>query len=54
MKCPSCGSMETRVKDSRPHDGKRVRDRVCTACGHLFRTVEELAHYVGWTKVEHA
>ncbi|MGW4461363.1 ATP cone domain-containing protein [Micromonospora sp. NPDC004704] len=42
MKCPSCGSDQTRVKDSRPCGGETVRKRVCAACGRRFSTAERI------------
>ncbi|PLV60092.1 transcriptional regulator NrdR [Thermotoga sp. KOL6] len=42
MKCPFCGSMDTRVLDSRPTlDGAAIRRRrECVACGRRFTTYE--------------
>jgi transcriptional repressor NrdR len=44
MKCPSCGSHETQVKDSRPtEDGSAIRRRrVCPDCGFRFTTFERV------------
>ncbi|WP_460808408.1 ATP cone domain-containing protein [Micromonospora zhanjiangensis] len=42
MKCPSCGSERTRVKDSRPCGGETVRKRVCEGCGQRFSTAERI------------
>ena len=42
MRCLSCGSVETRVVDSRPaEDGWSIRRRrACEACGRRFTTFE--------------
>ncbi|HAA81898.1 MAG: Transcriptional repressor NrdR [Thermotoga sp. 47_83] len=42
MKCPFCGSMDTRVLDSRPTlDGTAIRRRrECSSCGKRFTTYE--------------
>jgi len=42
MKCPFCGSMDTRVLDSRPTlDGTAIRRRrECSFCGKRFTTYE--------------
>ena len=42
MKCPNCGTSETKVVDSRPfEDGTCIRRRrVCTECGNKFYTYE--------------
>ena len=42
MKCPNCGTAETKVVDSRPfEDGTCIRRRrVCTECGNKFYTYE--------------
>ena len=42
MKCPSCGTDEDRVIDSRPaRDGREIRRRrECSACGTRFTTYE--------------
>jgi transcriptional repressor NrdR len=44
MKCPSCGSLDTQVKDSRPTDDNASirRRRVCAACGFRFTTFERV------------
>jgi transcriptional repressor NrdR len=44
MKCPSCGSLDTQVKDSRPTDDNAAirRRRVCSACGFRFTTFERV------------
>lgn len=44
MKCPSCGSDDTWVKDSRPRDaGHLRRRRVCAGCRKRFTTYEVVA-----------
>ena len=42
MKCPFCGSYESKVVDSRPtEDGERIRRRrECIGCNKRFTTVE--------------
>ncbi|MCD6551664.1 transcriptional regulator NrdR, partial [Thermotoga sp.] len=42
MRCPFCGSMDTKVLDSRPTlDGAAIRRRrECTSCGRRFTTYE--------------
>ena len=42
MKCPNCGTADTKVVDSRPfEDGVVIRRRrVCPACGNKFFTYE--------------
>ena len=44
MKCRSCGSIDSRVVDSRPSDdGLSIRRRrECNACGHRFTTFERI------------
>lgn len=44
MKCPFCGSEDTKVVDSRPADDNTSirRRRQCTACGKRFTTYEKL------------
>lgn len=42
MTCPSCGSNNTKVLDSRPSKGQVVRRRVCMECGHRFTTAERI------------
>ncbi len=44
MRCPYCGSLETRVKDSRPsEDAASIRRRrVCPDCGGRFTTFERV------------
>src|SRR3569833_2276551 len=40
MRCPSCNSLDTQVKDSRPTEDSAVirRRRVCMACKFSFTT----------------
>src|SRR6478672_2898146 len=42
MRCPSCNSLDTQVKDSRPTEDSAVirRRRVCIACNFRFTTFE--------------
>lgn len=40
MKCPACGSLDTLVFDSRPHDGTIRRRRRCRGCEHRWSTIE--------------
>ena len=44
MKCPSCGSIDTRVIDSRPAEDGLVlrRRRLCEACESRFTTYERV------------
>src|ERR1700752_4467059 len=44
MRCPSCNSLDTQVKDSRPTEDSAVirRRRVCIACNFRFTTVERV------------
>lgn len=42
MRCPFCGSEQTRVKDTRRCMGELVRKRVCEACGGRFSTAERI------------
>ena len=44
MRCPSCGSLDTQVKDSRPTEESSVirRRRVCLACNFRFTTFERV------------
>src|ERR1700759_432704 len=44
MRCPSCNSLDTQVKDSRPtQDSAGIRPgRVCLACGFRFTTSERV------------
>jgi transcriptional repressor NrdR len=44
MRCPSCASLDTQVKDSRPTEDSAVirRRRVCLACNFRFTTFERV------------
>jgi transcriptional repressor NrdR len=44
MRCPSCGSLDTQVKDSRPTEDSAAirRRRVCLTCGFRFTTFERV------------
>ena len=44
MRCPSCGSLDTQVKDSRPTEDLAVirRRRVCLTCNFRFTTFERV------------
>ena len=44
MRCPSCGSLDTQVKDSRPTEDLSAirRRRLCLACGSRFTTFERV------------
>ena len=44
MRCPTCGSLDTQVKDSRPTEDSAVirRRRVCLACNFRFTTFERV------------
>src|SRR3982075_2259488 len=44
MRCPSCNSLDTQVKDSRPTEDSAVirRRRVCIACNFRFPTFERV------------
>jgi transcriptional repressor NrdR len=42
MQCPFCGSYATKVVDSRPEPGGRLRKRRCLECGQAFGTVERI------------
>ncbi len=44
MRCPSCASLDTQVKDSRPTEDSAAirRRRVCLACGFRFTTFERV------------
>ena len=44
MRCPSCGSLDTQVKDSRPTEDSAAirRRRVCAQCGGRFTTFERV------------
>lgn len=43
MKCPICGTFDTKVLESREsHEGRAVRRRrCCTSCNHRFTTYEK-------------
>ena len=44
MRCPSCGSLDTQVKDSRPTEDSSAirRRRVCLSCHFRFTTFERV------------
>ena len=44
MRCPSCNSLDTQVKDSRPTEDSSVirRRRVCMTCNFRFTTFERV------------
>lgn len=44
MRCPSCASLDTQVKDSRPTEDSAVirRRRVCLTCSFRFTTFERV------------
>jgi transcriptional repressor NrdR len=44
MRCPSCGSLDTQVKDSRPTEDAAAirRRRFCIACNFRFTTFERV------------
>src|SRR3569832_590676 len=44
MRCPSCGSLDTQVKDSRPTEDSAVirRRRVCVSCKFRITTFERV------------
>jgi transcriptional repressor NrdR len=44
MRCPSCTSLDTQVKDSRPTEDSAAirRRRLCLACGVRFTTFERV------------
>jgi transcriptional repressor NrdR len=44
MRCPSCGSLDTQVKDSRPTEDSSAirRRRVCLSCHSRFTTFERV------------
>jgi transcriptional repressor NrdR len=44
MRCPSCGSLDTQVKDSRPTEDSAAirRRRICLACNFRFTTFERV------------
>src|ERR1700752_4423031 len=44
MRCPSCGSLDTQVKDSRPTEESSVirRRRICLSCNFRFTPFERV------------
>lgn len=42
MKCPKCEEERFRVLDTRTYDTGYTRMRICLACGHRFRTWENI------------
>src|ERR1700732_725384 len=44
MRCPSCASLDTQVKDSRPTEDSSVirRRRICLSCNFRFTTFERV------------
>jgi transcriptional repressor NrdR len=43
MRCPSCNSLDTQVKDTRTGDESTVvRRRSCITCGFRFKTIERI------------
>src|ERR1700687_5741548 len=44
MRCPSCNSLDTQVKDSRPSEDSAAirRRRVCISCNFRFTTFERV------------
>ena len=44
MRCPSCGSLDTQVKDSRPTEDSSAirRRRICLTCNFRFTTFERV------------
>ena len=44
MRCPSCNSLDTQVKDSRPTEDSAAirRRRLCLSCGFRFTTFERV------------
>src|ERR1051325_5378145 len=44
MRCPSCASLDTQVKDSRPTEDSAAirRRRLCLACNFRFTTFERV------------
>src|SRR4030065_217136 len=44
MRCPSCASLDTQVKDSRPTEDSAAirRRRVCLSCNFRFTTFERV------------
>ncbi len=49
MKCPHCGSLKSRVTETRDYPDFYKRDRVCTGCGRNFQTLERVCVYAGRT-----
>lgn len=45
MRCPNCGETNSKVIDSRDHDGEIRRRRSCLNCDHRFTTYERLAEF---------
>ena len=45
MKCPYCGSVDSKVLDSRHADDRIKRRRECEDCGRRFTTFEAVEHY---------
>ncbi len=43
MKCPLCGSLDTKVIDTRTAEGGIRRRRECLQCGRRFTTYERIA-----------
>lgn len=44
MKCPYCGSFQTRVVDSRQYVAFRYRKYRCLKCDERFTTTEKVVH----------
>ena len=44
MKCPYCGSVDSKVLDSRHADDRIKRRRECEDCGRRFTTFEAVEH----------
>lgn len=42
MKCPSCGSDDLAVQDSRPTEGAIKRRRLCAGCGARWVSLETI------------
>ena len=44
MRCPTCNSLDTQVKDSRPTEDSAAirRRRICLSCGFRFTTFERV------------
>jgi len=42
MKCPACRGNKTKVIETRPMGEERMRIRVCTFCGNVFKTYEKV------------